>query len=99
MIELGMLKDYEKSEIIEGELIQKMLIGNRHSAVVEKLNETLRGKLGKPVSFRNQQPIKLSDYNEPQPDLAVLQRCDDFYFHHKSIPNDVLKLAVDEILF
>ena len=29
MIELGMLKDYEKAEIIEGELIQKMPIGVR----------------------------------------------------------------------
>jgi len=58
MIELGMLKDYEKAEIIEGELIQKMPIGKKHSAVVEKLNEILRDRLGKSVSLRNQQPVR-----------------------------------------
>ena len=92
MIELGMLKDYEKAEIIEGELIDKMPIGEKHSAVVEKLSEILRDKLGESVSLRNQQPIKFSDYNEPQPDLAILQRRDDFYFYENPVPKDVLVL-------
>ena len=34
MIELGILKDYEKAEIIDGELIQQMTIGDRHASVV-----------------------------------------------------------------
>lgn len=92
MIELGMLRDYEKAEIIEGELIQKMPIGKKHSAVVEKLNEILRDRLGKSVSLRNQQPVRFSDYNEPEPDLAVLKRREDFYSDRKPIPKDVLLL-------
>lgn len=92
MIELGMLKDYEKAEIIEGELIQKMPIGKKHSAVVEKLNEILRDRLGKSVSLRNQQPVKFDDYNEPEPDLAILQRREDFYSDKKPVPKDVLLL-------
>ena len=92
MIELGMLKDYEKAEIIEGELIQKMPIGKKHSAIVEKLNEILRDRLGKSVSLRNQQPVRFGDYNEPEPDLSVLKRRDDFYFDHKPVPKDVLLL-------
>lgn len=84
MIELGMLKDYEKAEIIEGELIQKMPIGKRHSAVVEKLNEILRDRLGKSVSLRNQQPIRFSEYDEPEPDLAILERREDFLFGKKT---------------
>jgi Uma2 family endonuclease len=92
MIELGMLKDYEKAEIIEGELIQKIPIGKRHSAVAEKLNETLRDELGKSVSLRNQQPVRFGEYNEPEPDLAVLQRREDFYSSDKPVPKDVLLL-------
>ena len=92
MIELGMLKDYEKAEIIEGELIQKMPIGKKHSAAVEKLNEILRDRLGKSVSLRNQQPVRFSDYNEPEPDLAVLKRREDFYSDQKPVPKDVLLL-------
>jgi len=92
MIELGMLEDYEKAEIIEGELIQKMPIGKRHSAVVEKLSEILRDELGKSVSLRNQQPVRFSEYDEPEPDLAVLQRREDFYSDNKPVPKDVLLL-------
>ena len=92
MIELGLLKDYEKAEIIEGELIQKMPIGKKHSAVVEKLNEMLRDLLGKSVSLRNQQPVRFGDYDEPEPDLAVLRRREDFYSGSKPVPKDVLLL-------
>jgi Uma2 family endonuclease len=92
MIELGMLKDYEKAEIIEGELIQKMPIGNRHAACVEKLNELLRDKLGKSISLRSQQPIRFDDFNEPEPDLAVLKRREDFYVQAKPTPKDALIL-------
>jgi len=92
MIELGMLKDYEKAEIIEGELIQKMPIAERHSAVVEKLNEILRDELGKSISLRNQQPVRFGEYNEPEPDLAILQRREDFYSGNKPVPKDVLIL-------
>lgn len=92
MIELGILKDYEKAEIIEGELIQKMPIGKRHSAVVERLNEILHDELGKSVSLRNQQPIKFGDYNEPEPDMAILQRREDFYSEIKPEPKDALIL-------
>jgi len=92
MIELGMLKDYEKAEIIEGELIQKMPIGKKHSAVVEKLNEILRDRLGKSVSLRNQQPVRFGKYNEPEPDLAILHRREDFYANTRPVPKDVLIL-------
>jgi len=92
MIELGMLKDYEKAEIIEGELIRQTPIGNKHAACVEKLNEFLRDKLGKSVSIRNQQPIKVGDYNEPQPDLAVVKRRDDFYGNGKPTGDDCFLL-------
>lgn len=92
MIELGMLEDYEKAEIIEGEMIQKMPVGKRHSAVVEKLNELLRDRLGKSVSLRNRQPVRFNEYDEPEPDLAILQRREDFYSGHKPVPKDVLLL-------
>ena len=92
MIEFGMLDDYEKAEIIEGELIRQMLVGDRHAACVERLNEFLRDELGKSVSIRNQQPIKVGDYNEPQPDLAIVKRRDDFYGNSKPTGDNCLLL-------
>lgn len=71
MIELGMLKDYEKAEIIEGELIQKMPIGDRHAAAVDFLNRFITKSVSDNVLVKIQNPVRLSDYNEPEPDIAL----------------------------
>ncbi len=71
MYELGMLEDFEKSEIIEGELIQRMGIGDRHAFVVDNLTRIFIKNLSDDVLVRVQNPVRLSDYNEPEPDLAL----------------------------
>ncbi|MDQ3801066.1 MAG: Uma2 family endonuclease [Acidobacteriota bacterium] len=71
MIELGILKDYEKAEIIEGELIRKMTVGDRHAATVNILNRIFSRSLGDEILVSVQNPIRLSDYNEPEPDLVL----------------------------
>lgn len=71
MIELGMLKDYEKAEIIEGELIQKMPIGNKHASVVNKLNRLLVKNVSDDVLVSIQNPVRLSDFDEPEPDIVL----------------------------
>lgn len=71
MYELGMLKDFEKSEIIEGELIQKMGIGDRHAFIVDNLTRIFIKNLSDDVLVRVQNPVRLSDFNEPEPDLAL----------------------------
>jgi Uma2 family endonuclease len=71
MIELGILKDYEKAEIIEGELIKKMPIGDRHAATVDFLNRLFIKNVSDDVLVRIQNPIRLSDYNEPEPDIVL----------------------------
>ncbi|HLM59697.1 MAG TPA: Uma2 family endonuclease [Pyrinomonadaceae bacterium] len=71
MIELGMLKDYEKAEIIEGELIQKMTIGDRHAAIVNLLTKFFVKNVSDDMLVSVQNPIRLSDYNEPEPDIAL----------------------------
>ena len=92
MIDFGMLKDVEKAEIIEGELIKQMPIGKRHAACVKKLDELLRDELGKSVTYSVQDPVWLDEFNEPQPDVALLKRRDDFYSGKKPSAEDVLLL-------
>lgn len=92
MIDLGMIKDVERAEIIEGELIKQMPIGNRHATCVKKLSEILRDELGKSVTYSIQDPVWLDEFNEPQPDLALLKRRDDFYGGKKPMAEDVLLL-------
>jgi Uma2 family endonuclease len=78
MIELGMLRDYEKAEIIEGELIKKMTVGDRHAAIVDFLTKFFIKNVSDDILVRIQNPLRISDYNEPEPDvvLADLTRYD-----------------------
>lgn len=71
MIELGMLKDYEKAEIIEGELIQKMPIGDKHAAIVNTLNRFFIKNVSDDILVSVQNPVRLSDYDEPEPDITL----------------------------
>lgn len=71
MIELGLIKDYEKAEIIDGELIQKMTIGDRHALVVDLLTEFFIKNVPENVRVRPQNPLRLSDFNEPEPDFVL----------------------------
>jgi Uma2 family endonuclease len=71
LIELGILKDYEKAEIIGGELIKKMPVGDRHAFAVDKLNRYFSRNLPDEILVRVQNPVRLTDYNEPEPDLAL----------------------------
>ena len=71
MIDLGILKDYEKAEIIEGELIKKITIGERHAFVVDILTRFFVRNVSDDVLVRIQNPLRLSDYNEPEPDVVL----------------------------
>lgn len=71
MIELGILKDYEKAEIIEGELIPKMPIGDKHAFVVDILSAFLIKNVSDKIRVRVQNPVRLSDFDEPEPDIVL----------------------------
>lgn len=90
MIGLGLLRNVERAEIIDGELIESMPIGNAHASAVKSLAENLRDILGKSVTFSVQDPILLDDYNEPIPDLALLKRRSDFYRGKTPLAEDAL---------
>ena len=71
MIELGLLDNYEKAEIIDGELIQKITIGDRHALVVDLLTAFFIKNVSAAIRVRPQNPLRLSNYNEPEPDLVL----------------------------
>jgi Uma2 family endonuclease len=71
LIDLGMLHDYEKAEIIDGELIRTMTVGDRHAQVVNKLTKIFVKNVSDDVLVSVQNPVRLSDYNEPEPDILL----------------------------
>lgn len=71
LIELGMLKDYERAEIIDGELVKKMTIGDRHALVVDLLTRFFIKNVSNEIRVGVQNPLRISDYNEPEPDIVL----------------------------
>jgi Uma2 family endonuclease len=71
MIDLGLIKDSEKAEIIDGELIRKMTIGEKHASAVNFLNRFLVRRLDDSILVSVQNPLRLSDFDEPEPDIVL----------------------------
>lgn len=71
MYELGLIKDFEKAEIIDGELIGKMSIGDRHAWVVTFLTRFFILGLPETITVRVHDPLRLNDFTEPEPDIVL----------------------------
>ncbi|HQH70652.1 MAG TPA: Uma2 family endonuclease, partial [bacterium] len=81
-------------ELIEGEITQMTPIGSRHMACVMRFSSFLHRHLTPEdavVSVQN--PIRLDEFNEPEPDVALLQPRADFYENQHPGPADVLLIV------
>lgn len=92
MTEVGILPEESGWEVIDGYLIDKMTIGSNHAGTVNKLNRALVILLGKEAVVAIQNPVHIDEYNEPEPDIALLKPREDFYTESLPAPGDVLLL-------
>ena len=90
MAEVGLLAPDARVELIEGEIIDMPPIGSRHGASVDLLAQRLILALRERAIVRVQGPVRLDNFSEPQPDLAVLTPRDDFYRQGHPSPKDTL---------
>lgn len=93
MGEAGILREDDRVELIEGELITMTPIGSRHAACVARLVAQMSKMQAKAIVWV-QNPIRLGEHSEPQPDVALLRPRADFYaaFHPSS---DAVLLVVE----
>jgi Uma2 family endonuclease len=71
MIEMGMIEDYERSEIIDGELQQARSYDDRQSAVVISLNFFLRQYCPQSILVKVGKPVRLSENDQIEPSIAL----------------------------
>jgi Uma2 family endonuclease len=90
MIETGILREDDRVELIEGEIVEMSPIGSQHASCVDSLNTLLVMRVGQSARVRVQNPIHLNDFSEPQPDIAVLKLRADRYRDQHPGPEDVL---------
>jgi Uma2 family endonuclease len=90
MAEVGILAPDARVELIDGEIIDMVPPGKSHISLVLHLSDILFRATGNHASVLVQSPLRLSELSEPQPDIALLQRREDFYWQHEAGPADVL---------
>lgn len=79
-----------RTELLDGEVIDMTPIGSRHAACVDRTAEMFYRFAGSTLQVRVQNPIRLDEYSEPQPDLALVRARDDHYAYAHPEPADVL---------
>ena len=65
-------------------------IGSPHSGTLNRLNRGLVRAMGDRAIVAVQNPIRLDDFSEPQPDFSVLKPCADDYTGATPRPDEVL---------
>lgn len=90
MAEAGLFSAGERVELIEGEVVEMSPIGSHHQGCVDELNSLLASRVGRTAIVRVQGPIRIDDYSEPEPDIALLKPRADYYRKSHPTPADVL---------
>lgn len=93
MGEAGILGPEERLELIDGEIIQMSPIGHRHWVAVNRANMLFIEAFRRNAVVSPQNPVRLSDWTEPRPDLAVFKPRSDLYAAKKPTPADVLLIV------
>jgi hypothetical protein len=91
MAEAGILREDDRVELLQGEIVDMPPIGPGHASGVKRLlNGLLPLQLEGKVILSVQDPIHLGEHSEPQPDLALLTPRPDFYAQGHPTPQEVL---------
>ena len=92
MAEAGILHEDDRIELIHGEIIQMSPIGNFHAAIVRRLIALLSSRVAPQAIIDVQNPVRIGEYSEPEPDITVLPFREDYYASTGVTPADVLLL-------
>lgn len=95
MAEAGILDSDERVELIDGQIYNMAAKGTAHSAAIVRTDRILRELLGTRALIRLQDPIRLNDYSEPEPDVAIVQIDPlDYADHHPTVSEVFLVIEV-----
>lgn len=88
MVQAGILREDDRVELLEGEILEMAPIGSRHAACVARLTALFARAQARGIVWVHN-PIHLSERSEPQPDLALLRPRPDFYAQAHPGPGDI----------
>jgi Uma2 family endonuclease len=89
----GLFSEDDRVELIDGEIVEMTPVGDWHCGGVRRLDDLFTTALGRRVLVDKQNPVKLGNWSEPEPDLALLARRDDYYVSRTPTPDDVFLIV------
>lgn len=92
MIDAGIFGPEDKIELLNGEIIDMSPVGNPHIGTINWLGQLFIQKLVGKAIVSIQNPINLSEFSEPEPDLVVCKYREDFYKTERIKAQDILLL-------
>lgn len=90
LADAGILSENDRVELLDGDLIVMPPINDWHASRVDRFGNALPIQLQGRAIVRVQNPIRLDNASEPQPDVMLLRWRDDFYDSGHPGPADVL---------
>ena len=92
-IELGLLTEDDRVELLLGDLIETMPIGEDHALTVEGLTVYFFERLGTSYRLRSENPVTLPNNSEPEPDFVIARRGAKGKRAGHPVPDDILLLV------
>lgn len=97
MVEAGILEEDEHVELISGRILEMSPKGIGHAVATDRANRCFLTRLGTRAIVRNQNPIRLYDASEPEPDLVLAKpHVKEYADHHPTASEILLVLEVAE---
>jgi Uma2 family endonuclease len=89
MVETGVLGEDDALELLGGVLVRKMPKNPRHSTAATRCRRRLEGVLPAGWHVRQEQPVRIPNFDEPEPDAAVVSGGDDAYASRHPGPGEI----------
>ncbi len=89
LVDAGILEEDSPVELLNGQILLMSPSKDLHASCIDRLDELFRDLLGKSVIVRVQSPIVIDEYSEPEPDLSILRRKENFYADGHPGPKDI----------
>jgi Uma2 family endonuclease len=90
MAEVGVFAEDERVELIDGEIIDVPPMGHPHAGALDYLAKLLIRTVEPRAIVRQQLPLRLGEYSEPLPDIAIARHRDDLYMEGHPVGADAL---------
>lgn len=89
MVDVGILTEEDKVELIFGKIIAKSPVGRFHAACVSALEEFFIPRLLGNYTCRSENPIALLDATQPEPDFVIATHKKDRYVSGHPVAKDI----------